>query len=126
MNDSYLDYGAVDLHTRAATASPHELVLMLFDGLLDEMARLRGHLQAENFAFKRDSIDRCLNILDGLDGALDFENGGPVVKDLSRLYGYCGQQLCNLSVTLSQDLLDELVHLLNELRDGWRQVGSPR
>jgi flagellar protein FliS len=49
MNDLYLgqegydSYRSIDLETKAATASPYELVLVLFDGLLDELARARSY-----------------------------------------------------------------------------------
>ena len=37
--ESYEGYRSVDLESRAASASPYELVLVLFDGLLDELAQ---------------------------------------------------------------------------------------
>lgn len=61
---------------RAAAASPYELVLVLFDGLLDELARARGHIEAKRYQQKGQSLEKCLNILGGLNGALDYENGG--------------------------------------------------
>src|SRR5690606_41359738 len=39
--EGYDGYRQVDLEARAAAASPYELVLILFDGLLDELARVR-------------------------------------------------------------------------------------
>ena len=47
LNESYDSYRTVDLEARAAAASPYELVLVLFDGLLDELARARGHIEAK-------------------------------------------------------------------------------
>ena len=88
MNEGYDSYRTTDLEARAAAASPYELVLVLFDGLLDELARARGHIEAKRFQHKGRSLDKCMNILNGLSSALDYEAGGQVVQDLARLYDY--------------------------------------
>lgn len=126
MNESYDSYRAVDLEARAAAASPYELVLVLFDGLLDELARARGHIEAKRYQQKGASLEKCLNILNGLNGSLDYESGGELVQGLARLYDYCIYRLSDVSVSLSLDGLDEVVQLLGVLRDGWEGVNAAR
>jgi flagellar protein FliS len=122
LNESYDSYRTVDLEARAAAASPYELVLVLFDGLLDELARARGHIEAKRYQQK----GQCLNILGGLNGALDYENGGELVQGLARLYDYCIYRLSDVSVSLSLEGLDEVVGLLGVLREGWEGVNATR
>lgn len=126
MNESYDSYRAVDLEARAAAASPYELVLVLFDGLLDELARARGHIEAKRYQQKGASLEKCLNILNGLNGSLDYESGGELVQGLARLYDYCIYRLSDVSVSLSLEGLDEVVQLLGVLRDGWEGVNAAR
>lgn len=126
MNESYDSYRAVDLEARAAAASPYELVLVLFDGLLDELARARGHIEAKRYQQKGASLEKCLNILNGLNGSLDYESGGELVQGLARLYDYCIYRLSDVSVSLSLEGLDEVVQLLGVLRDGWEGVNATR
>lgn len=126
INETYDSYRSVDLEARAASASPYELVLMLFDGLIDELARARGHIEAKRYQQKGKSLEKCMNILNGLNGALDFEGGGEVVKELSRLYEYCINRLSEVSVSLSLEGLDEVVNLLGVLREGWEGVSASR
>lgn len=126
MNDSYDSYRSVDLESRASAASPYQLVLVLFDGLLDELDRTRGHLQARRFEQKGRSLEKCLSILDALTSALDHEQGGELVAGLARLYEYCSARLCEVSVTLSTEGLDEVLYLLRELRQGWEGVHAAR
>jgi len=52
----YDSYRQAEIQVKAATASPAQLVLMLLDGLLDEMSRAEGHLLARNFERKGASI----------------------------------------------------------------------
>lgn len=124
--DSYEQYRSVALESRAATASPYELVLVLFDGLLDELARARGHIEAKRYQQKGMSLEKCMNILNGLNGALDHDNGGEVVAGLARLYDYCIYRLSDISVSLSVEDLDEVTDLLRTLREGWEGVHAAR
>lgn len=124
--DSYDSYRSVDLEAKAASASPYELVLVLFDGLLDELARARGHIEGKRYQEKGRSLEKCMNILNGLNGALDYDNGGDVVQGLSRLYDYCIYRLSDVSVSLSLDGLDEVVHLVGVIREGWDGVNATR
>ena len=126
MNEIYDSYRSVDLESRAATASPYQLVLVLFDGLLDELSRARGHIEHKRYQQKGQSLEKCLNILNGLNSALDYDNGGEVVAGLSRLYEYCIYRLSGVSVSLSLEGLDEVVHLTGVLREGWDGVNAAR
>jgi len=126
MNDGYEIYRSVDLEVRAYSSSAYELVLVLFDGLLDELNRVHGHIEGKRFELKGKSLEKCLNILNGLKSSLDYENGGEIVRDLARLYDYCIHRLIDVSVSLSLSGLDEVVHLLGQLRDGWEGVNIAR
>jgi flagellar protein FliS len=126
LNETYDSYRSVDLEARAAAASPYQLVLVLFDGLLDELARARGHIEAKRYEHKGRSLEKCLNILNGLSSALDYDNGGELVHELARLYDYCIYRLSDVSVTLSLEGLDEVEKLLGTLREGWDAVNAKR
>lgn len=67
-----------------------------------------------------------MNILNGLNGALDEEGGGEVVQGLARLYEYCIYRLSDVSVSLSLEGLDEVINLLGILREGWEGVSAAR
>lgn len=126
MNEIYDSYRSVDLESRAASASPYQLVLVLFDGLIDELARARGHIEHKRYQQKGQSLEKCLNIFNGLNSSLDYDNGGEVVAGLSRLYEYCIYRLSEVSVSLSLEGLDEVVQLTSVLREGWDGVNAAR
>jgi len=126
MNESYDSYRMIDLESKAASSSPYELVLVLFDGLLDELARARGHIEHKRYQQKGRSLEKCLSILNGLNGALDYENGGETVQGLARLYDYCIYRLSDVSVSLEVAGIDEVVRLLGILREGWEGVSAAR
>jgi len=126
MNDSYDEYRAVDLEVRVCASSPYELVLVLFDGLLDELNRARGHIETSHYELKGVSLEKCMNILNALNSTLDYEQGGALVHDLSRLYDYCMHRLVDVSVSLSVAGIDEVAQLLGQIRDGWEGVNAAR
>ncbi|KZE31741.1 flagellar protein FliS [Crenobacter luteus] len=119
---AFRDYHAINLEAQTATASPVQLVLVLFDGLIDELARARGHMEGRRYEQKGESITRCINILNGLSSALDFESGGEVVSNLARLYDYCAYRLYDGSARLDVAALDEVAGLLHTLKGGWMGV----
>lgn len=125
-DNGFEQYRSVDLEAKAASASPYELVLVLFDGLLDELARAQGHIEAKRFEQKGASIEKCINILNGLNGVLDVDGGSEVVAGLARLYDYCIYRLSEVSVSLSPRELEEVVDLVGTLREGWEGVNAAR
>lgn len=112
-------YSQAAVDARAATADPYQLVLMLVDGLLDELARTQGHIEARNFERKGQSINKCLQILGGLDSALDMDKGGELAENLRRLYEHCGQQLFRVSVSNDIITLNQVINIISELKEGW-------
>ncbi|WP_337074076.1 lateral flagellar export chaperone LafC [Aeromonas veronii] len=120
--DGYDAYQFAATQAKAASADPHQLVLMLMDGLLDEMARAEGHIQARQFERKGQAISKCLQILGGLDSALDMEKGGELAVNLHRLYDYCGQKLFEISVSNNVEGFAEVRKILQELKEGWEAM----
>ena len=120
--EAYSSYHAVDLQARTARASPVQLVLILMDGLMAEIARARAHITALRYERKAASLNKCVEILNGLSSALDLDAGGEVVQNLHRLYDYCAWRLNQAGLKLDVSALDEVARLLEPLRSGWLGV----
>ncbi|WJF90778.1 flagellar export chaperone FliS [Paraburkholderia bonniea] len=118
----YGGYHASNLEARTASASPVQLVIVLMTGLLDEMARARAHIVAQRYEEKGVSINKCIDMLNGLSSALDFESGAPVVVNLAQLYDYCSWRLNQAGVTLDPALVDEVTDLVTTLFEAWQGV----
>lgn len=117
--DAYRSYHAVNLDAQTARATPVQLVLILMDGLLEEIARARGHIQARRYEQKAASLNRCIDMLNGLSSSLDTDTGGEVVSNLMRLYDYCAWQLHAVGLKLDVRIVDEVVGLLTTIKRGW-------
>ncbi|MFB9134709.1 flagellar export chaperone FliS [Vibrio sp. AK197] len=124
MDSGYDSYQQVDLDAQAAAANPHQLVVMLINGLLDEIERIRGHMSAGRLAEKGAAINKCMNILIGLDSALDEENGGEIAESLHQLYEFCQVELYQASVQNSDERLTNVERVMTNIREGWMNFGS--
>lgn len=124
MDSGYDSYQQVDLDAQAASANPHQLVVMLIDGLLDEIERIRGHLAANRLAEKGTGINKCMNILIGLSSALDDENGGEIAENLRQLYDFCQIELYYASTQNDAARLDNVERVMGNVREGWMNFGQ--
>lgn len=120
--EAYRSYHATNLSAQTAQASPVQLVIVLMDGLLEELARARAHIEARRYELKANSLDKCINILNGLSSSLNADTPNEVVNNLSQLYDYCAQQLYQAGVRLDVALVDEVSKLISTLRGGWQGV----
>lgn len=122
--EGYGLYQQSDLAIQASAANPHQLVLMLFNGLMDELVRAKSHIVARRYERKAQSINKCIDILNALTSALDFEKGGELALSLANLYDYSVYRLYDASHKLSVDIIDEVETILGNIQDGWQRMGQ--
>jgi len=124
---SFLDQPKVEapqkiINTDPATASNIELIGTLFDGLLESLIATQGYIKNNNMQEKSKSVARSKRIVLGLQGALDFEKGGRLAKNLNELYGYVNRRLLVVDTQNDLDVIDEIIELMDEIRDAWGGV----
>jgi flagellar protein FliS len=120
--EAYGSYHAVNLEAQTSRASPVELVLLLTDGLLEELARARAHIVARRYEQRAHSINKCVDIINGLSSSLDFESGGQVVGNLANLYDFCARHLHAAGIKQDPNMVDEVVKIMTTVRQGWAGV----
>jgi len=120
--EAYASYHATSLDAQTSRASPIELVLLLTDGLIDELARARAHIVARRYEQRANSINKCVDIINGLSSSLDFESGGQVVANLADLYDFSVKHLHGAGVKQDPAMIDEVVKIMTTIRQGWAGV----
>jgi flagellar secretion chaperone FliS len=117
--------------TAVLTASPGQLVLMLFDGALKSLAIAQD-------AFAKPVTDRSrievINkhllkaqvILAELQGGLNMQEGGEFAQTMHRLYDYHMRRLFEANVRKQVAPVNEVERLLREVRDAWAEMLSRR
>ncbi len=119
-------YAKVGVETGVTGASPHQLILMLFDGAMMATADAKRHMLAADIAAKGESISKAIAIInDGLKASLDLNVGGALAQNLHALYEYMCSRLLFASVKNEPAALDEIRHLLSELKEAWEAIKKP-
>lgn len=117
-------YSQIGVETGVAAASPHQLIVMLYDGALDAIAQARGHLAAGRIADKGRALTRAIAIVDeGLRACLD-PAGGEIAAHLAELYAYMCRRLLLAGANNDAAALDEVTALLAELRGAWASIDA--
>jgi len=117
-------YGSVQLVTGVAGADSVQLIQMLFDGLIESLSTARGHMERGAISEKSKALARAGRIVVGLQGALDFEKGGDIARNLNDLYAYVTRRLFHVNANNDLAALQEVHNLMNEIRMAWQQVPS--
>ena len=111
------------------TASPGQLVLMMYDGVLKFLAVARAGCalpedDPARLEMVQRGIGRALAIIDQLRATLDAEKGGDYAQNLERLYDYYSRRLLKAQIELNDSLLAEVEGLVTTLRSGWAEMLS--
>ncbi|OCG67997.1 flagellar export chaperone FliS [Gilliamella sp. Fer4-1] len=118
-------YEQVNLETRVNQASPHQLIVLLFDGALNAIKLANLYIEKGNIVGKGNAISKAINIVDnGLKSCLDLEKGGEIAENLDRLYQYISQQLVLANLHNDKEKLQTCFDLLNNIAEPWREIAK--
>lgn len=116
-------YAKVGLETGVSSASPHKLIVMLYDGALVAVRSGLAHMKAGNVPAKGAAISKAITIIDnGLRAALDRKAGGEIAAGLDALYEYMSARLLQANLHNQPEVLEEVDRLLSELREAWNAI----
>ena len=109
------------------TASPGQLVVMMYDGVLKFVSVARAgcalpESDPQRLKMLQDGVGRSLAIIDELRSTLDKEKGGEYAENLDRLYNYYSGRLLKAQISFDDAPLAEVEKLVGTLRDGWAQM----
>ena len=106
------------------TATPGQLVVMLYDGCLRFLGQAGHAMRDGDEAEASSRLVRAEAILDELLATLDLVQGGVVASRLQGIYVFCNRQLLDARADRDPELIDKVAELLAELRDAWAQIAS--
>lgn len=117
-------YAQVGVESAVLSASPHQLVVLLFDGALSAMKRAMILIEQGDIAGKGLALTKAINIIsNGLQSGLNHEIGGELTTNLDSLYDYMTRRLLQANLHNDLDAINEVVELLNNIADAWKEIG---
>lgn len=109
------------------TASPGQLVLMLFDGALKAMAIARTSCDdpsgdPRRFEVIHTQLTKAQKIIAELQGTLNMEAGGEFSRTMYRLYDYYDRRLTEANMKKQSAPIVEVERLLGDVRNAWAEM----
>lgn len=118
-------YANVGLETGVVAASPHQLILMLYEGAELAVRMAIRYMNEGDLAKKSAAISKASAIiLEGLRAALDPKQGGDIAQQLDALYDYMNKRLMLAHINNQTAPLEEVLGLLRELHGAWQQISA--
>lgn len=109
---------------RVTSASPTDLVVLLYERLLADLKGAAAAMRAGDVPTKARRVQNATDILFELFGSLDEEQGGEVTQRLAALYNYMIGRIGEASRAMDPAVLDELAGHVESLTVAWREVAG--
>lgn len=118
-------YKRVGVETSVEGASPHQLVKLLFDALLQSLSTAKAAMGRGDIEIKGREIGKSVRILqEGLIASLNQVEGGEVSVNLRGVYGYSVRALTMANLKNDQGKLSEVIGLIETIADAWKQIAA--
>lgn len=111
--------------TRIQTASPLELVIMMYDGAIRFINQAKKVLAEKDYVTANKALQRAQDIIDELNISLNPE-AGEIAANLRSLYVYINQRLIEANMKKDGKILDEVLQLLTTLRSSWTELQAAK
>ncbi|MFH1351130.1 MAG: flagellar export chaperone FliS [Pseudomonadota bacterium] len=108
--------------TDVMTSDPKRLVLMCYEGAIDNLKIAKQKIAKKEYEGKSKAIVKAQDIISELLCSLNFEKGGEIARNLESLYNYMLRRIIHADVNRDMATIDEIVGILDELRDAWEQA----
>ena len=116
-------YQRINVETSMHTIDQHQLVSLLYEGVLSSIAAARGALARGDVLTKCNSVSKAVRIIEeGLMTALDREAGGELAQNLEALYDYSLRRLILANAHNDDAMLHEVARLIEPIAQGWKDM----
>jgi flagellar protein FliS len=116
--------------TRVKTASPAQLVVMLYDEAVKQCDIALGLMKADLKKHPQDiekvnkALGKVQDIVTELMAGLDFDSGGDIAENLFALYVWFGRQILDANISKDVEIVSAVRNMLDELRGAWAEAAS--
>ena len=107
-------------NSKVLTASPAELVLMLYDGAIKFCNIAIVAIENKDIQKAHTNIVKTQKIIDHFRATLDMKY--PVAKDFDRVYEYLQRRLFEANIKKDKAIMEEVCGHIRSMRDTWKEV----
>jgi len=115
-------YGQIKNDAQTMYASPHQLVLMLFDGAIEAMSMTIGAITHKNIELRGKQSTRSISIINGMRDCLDMKSDSELADNLYSLYQYMAQELFRAAFKNDAETIQGIQAMLKDIRGSWEKI----
>jgi flagellar protein FliS len=116
-------YRAIDVSCKIEGASPHRLVSILYEELVQALSTMKLAIRRVDSSRQRDAQARALVIVQSLDSSLDFSRGGEIARALSSVYSEVRRLTMLGGSSGDAEAVDRGQKIVAEIAEAWNQIG---
>ena len=120
----HVDYASEYARAQVTSVDRTRLLLLIFDGGLAFLQRARAALTAGDLAAFGHHLGRAQAIIAELLGTLDYDAGGTIARDLSRLYDFMLVHLTEANARQSVRHVDEVLAVFGTIASAYREISE--
>lgn len=106
------------------TASPEQVLIMLYDGAIRFVRQARQAIEEKNVPARTKAISKAVAIITEFSNTLDYEVGGEIAVDLGRLYDFMVRELAAVNARGDSEKIEPVENILCELREAWVEAAK--
>lgn len=111
--------GKVDME---ADPSPHRLVQMIYQSILEKLAIMKGCIDRKDQVSKSQLNTKLQLLFVELRKSINYELGGEISINLDNLYEYCARLVAEANAGNDKAKLDEVISLVSIIKESWDKI----
>ncbi len=119
-------YNTIDLATKVEGASPHRLISVMYEELIQSLDTLAAGLSANGTLTRANAIQRKSRanaILLGLEGCLDHGQGGELARGLAAIYREARRLIDAGTAGHDPKPIIQAREMMSEIAEAWAGIG---
>ncbi|MCM5703657.1 flagellar export chaperone FliS [Larsenimonas salina] len=118
-------YANIGLETGVMSASPHQLIVMLFDGAQAALKKAQWAVEQNDVQTKCAALSKAIRIIEeGLRASLDKDQGGEIADNLDNLYEYMSRTLTRANARNDLEAIRHVDALLADISSAWKDIAT--
>lgn len=108
--------------TNIESADNLKLIIMCYEAAINDLKNAKELHEQKNMEASYDKVRHAQDIVTELLVGLDYEQGGEIARNLSRLYNFFLRQMIGINSRQDTAVYQHIINMLAELKDAWEQV----
>lgn len=118
-----MNIGQSYLETKILTASPEQLVVIMYEEAIKALQIARREIESNNFDTANQQLYKAQLIIGELMGSLDFEYK-EMAESLLNLYRAVYDEIVQANIKKDINKINDLIRLLSSFLETWREAAK--